>query len=251
MPNEGGSGAGKAVAGITEELLKKEIKEKAEEGIKEESKKRSKLKEGEELGEKEAKAEEEVEKETREKTTKAEEKEAETKEKEAKSMSKIASDLGKVLPSLFSRKPKPSKPLTGGMASIAALTSKKSTSAINTLFLAAILIHFIDFFTGFGLSTKGITGLRFGLYVSLMFFAWFTVFGGTKGNLKTLYGPATISTIAFFLPLILSEILAIFTNASMNTAIGTALVMAPVWPVYMMFTMAETKLIQWCRVAYI
>ena len=129
-----------------------------------------------------------------------------------------------------------------GMAGLAIGAPFAIAGSAFWFFNIAMLLHVVDALTGFGKANSGITGFRFGMYVFLMLYAWFALYGGaSQGGLNTLGKPAAISGISFLLPLVVSIILKVITVAGMAKTISALLVFIPLWPVIVAFGMAPPE----------
>jgi hypothetical protein len=137
------------------------------------------------------------------------------------------------------------------LASFAAGVVKPSGTVI--FFLVAMLAHIVDALTDFGKSNSGITGLRFGLYVLLMLYAWLAFYGGGKGGLESLGKPAIVSALSFLLPLLVSLILKISMPTNMQNTITALLVFIPLWPIIAAFGLApdDSKFFMVMRLIFI
>ncbi|MBD3313428.1 hypothetical protein GF345_03215 [Candidatus Woesearchaeota archaeon] len=127
-----------------------------------------------------------------------------------------------------------------GMASVAAGTAAIA-GGITMFFYITLGVHIIDVITGFGRENSGLTPLRFSMYVIIMLYAWFAIFGGARGGLGSISRPAIISGVAFFLPIVINLILNMVSSAQMADTITSILIFVPVWPVVTCFALAPAE----------
>ncbi len=138
-----------------------------------------------------------------------------------------------------------------GMSALAAAPVKVTESAF-WFFLVALAVHIVDIFHNFGQGNRGITGLRFGLYVFLMLYAWFALYGGAGAGLKSLEKPLAVSALAFFLPLVVSLLIEIPVSNEMKLTTIIVLMCIPVWPVVVAFGISpQTTFFKWVRIIFV
>ncbi len=115
----------------------------------------------------------------------------------------------------------------------------------NVLFWICLIVHLLDVFA-FQLRQATI---RLFLYITIALLAWVMVFKHEDGSfdIKDLFVPLILSTIAFLVPYLVNVIPA-FSNLF---SLQTVLVFFPVWVIFVVFVIDGTKLLNVARYVFV